>query len=133
MRPGSPSDTPRPGSARLDLLGVVASSTCLVHCLATPLIVVSLPFVADARFEGALAVILVVLAAVSALLALARRRRLPMLTCGLGLVALMACRALELPEGSPEERLLVVLAAALMIVTHLLSLATGRPHAAVAV
>jgi hypothetical protein len=120
---------PRPVSARLDLVGVVASSACLVHCLATPLIVASVPFVADARFEGTLAVVFVLFATLSALLALARRHVLPAITCGLGLVALTACRGLELPEGSAEERIVVVLAAGLMITTHLLSLRLHRPRA----
>jgi G3E family GTPase len=114
-------------SARLDRLGLIASSVCLVHCLATPLIVASLPLVADARFEGTLAAVLVALATVSALLALARRRVLPVSTYGLGVAALMARQSLELPEGSPQERIVVVTAAVLMITTHLLSLTAG-PH-----
>ena len=131
MNPTTLSDlrAPTPGT-RLDLLGVIASSACLVHCLATPLIVASLPLAADARFEGALAVMLVALATVSAALALVRRRRLPVLTYGLGLAALAVRHGLELAEGSPAERILVVLAAALMITTHLLSLTAGRHHAA---
>lgn len=117
---------PSTARARLDLLGLVASSACLVHCLATPLLVASLPLVADARFEGTLAVMFVALATVSALLALARRRLLPVLTYSLGLAALAACEGLELPEGSPQERIVVVIGAALMITTHLLSLTAGR-------
>lgn len=120
---------PSTASARLDLLGVLASSACLVHCLATPLIVASLPLVADARFEGLLALMLVAFASLSALLALARRRLLPVLTYSLGLVALAAREGLELPEGSPQERTVVVIAAALMITTHLLSLTAGRHQA----
>lgn len=112
-------------TARLDRLGVIASSACLVHCLATPLIVASLPLVADARFEGTLAAVLVALATLSALLALARRRLLPVLTYSLGMTALVARQSLELPEGSPLERIVVVAAAALMITTHLLSLIAG--------
>ncbi|MBL9107207.1 MAG: MerC domain-containing protein [Myxococcales bacterium] len=116
----------RPASARVDLVGVLASSACLVHCLATPLIVAAFPFVADARFEGSLALLLVVFAAISAALALRRRHRLPVITFGAGLLALVARHWLALPEGSPEERLLIVLAAGLMITTHLLSLTAGR-------
>lgn len=127
MNPTIPSDrSPSTASARLDLLGVAASSACLVHCLATPFFIASLPLVADARFEGALAVTLVALATLSALLALVRRRLLPVLTYSLGLTTLAACKGLELPEGSPQERIVVVSAAALMITTHLLSLRAGR-------
>jgi hypothetical protein len=123
MNPRSPPiSVTSAASARLDLVGVVASSACLVHCLATPLLVVFFPLVADARFEGVLAVILVVFATLSASLALARRRVLPMLTFSLGLAALAVRRGFELAEGSSEERIIVVIAAGLMIATHLLSL-----------
>jgi hypothetical protein len=127
MNQSSPS---RPASARLDLVGVVASTACLVHCLATPLIVASLPFVADERLEGGLVLLLAAFASLSALLALTRGGARPAVTCGLGLALIAVGRGLELPEGSPAERILVVSAACLMIVTHLLSLATARIGAA---
>lgn len=123
MNEASSSIPTRP--ARLDFVGLVASSVCLVHCLATPLVVASLPFVADERFEGVLVVLLAAFASLSALLALARGRVRPAVTCGLGLALLAVGHSLELPEGSPAERLIVVTAACLMIVTHLLSLVTA--------
>jgi hypothetical protein len=126
MNQSSSSSAMKPASARLDIVGVVASTVCLVHCLATPLIVASLPLVADERFEGGLIILLAAFASLSALLALARRRVQPAITCGLGLALLAVGRSLELPEGSPAERLIVVAAACLMIVTHLLSLAPAR-------
>jgi hypothetical protein len=126
MNQSSSSSAMKPASARLDIVGVVASTVCLVHCLATPLIVASLPLVADERFEGALIILLAAFASLSALLALARGRVQPALTCGLGLALLVIGRSLELPEGSPAERLIVVAAACLMIVTHLLSLVLAR-------
>lgn len=128
MNQSSPSCATSPARARLDLVGVVASTVCLVHCLATPLVVASLPLVADAGFEGALVVLLAGFASLSALLAAARGRVSPALTCSLGLALLVLGR--DLPEGSPDERVVVVTAACLMIVTHLLSLASARTPAA---
>lgn len=115
---------PRPESARrlVDRLGVVASTLCLVHCMATPLIVALLPVVASERFEGILAGLLVALATLSVGLSAARRSFAPLVPYALGLVVVAALRIERPAEGSPAELALAALAGVLMITTHLLSL-----------
>ena len=116
-------------SRGLDRLGVVAPVLCLVHCLATPLLLAAVPLLASERFEGVLAGALVGLATLSAGLALARRHLRPLLPYTLGLSLLVARGSLELAEGDPMELILAALAAAAMISTHLLSLAAPPPRA----
>ena len=64
-------------NARLDGIAMSLSGLCLVHCLATPVVVVLLPVVASERFEGALSVLLVVLASSSVVSAWGRGEGAP--------------------------------------------------------
>lgn len=106
----------------LDRLGIVASSVCLVHCLATPLLVVSLPVAASERFEGIFAGVLVGFATLSVGLGVVRRRMLLLLPYSLGLSALALLRLCDVVEGSPLELTGTTVTALLMICTHLMSL-----------
>ncbi|WP_346660340.1 MerC domain-containing protein [Nannocystis pusilla] len=113
----------------LDRLGVVASSLCLIHCLATPLLVVLFPLVVSERFEGLLAWALIALATISVGLSLARRRLLPAVPYTLGVLTLALTHAHGLAEGSSLELVSTSIAASLMIGTHLLSLPAGGARA----
>lgn len=117
----------RVGRSRwLDRLGVVASTACLIHCLATPLVVASLPLVAGERFEGALSAVLVALASLSAALSWRAGDRRPLVPYVLGLVALTLRLRLARGEGDPLDTVLVLVAASGMIVTHVLGLRAAR-------
>lgn len=107
----------------------MASSLCVVHCLATPILVVLFPLVVSERFEGLLAWSLIALATISVGLSLARRHLLPAVPYTLGLVTLALPRAHGSAEGSPLEIVSTTLAGSLMIGTHLLSLAAGGARA----
>ncbi|WP_434420163.1 MerC domain-containing protein [Nannocystis pusilla] len=111
----------------LDRLGVVASSLCVIHCLATPLLVVLFPLIVSERFEGLLAWFLIALATLSVGLSLARRRLLPAVPYTLGVLTLALTHGLA--EGSSLELVSTTIAASLMIWTHLLSLTAGRARA----
>ncbi|WAS91881.1 MerC domain-containing protein [Nannocystis punicea] len=113
----------------LDRLGVVASSLCLIHCLATPLLVVLFPLVVSERFEGLLAWSLIALATISVGLSLARRRLIPAVPYTLGILTLALTRAHGSAEGSSLELVSTMVAASLMISTHLLSLSAGGARA----
>lgn len=117
-------------SRTLDRLGVVGSSLCLIHCMATPLLVVWLPLVASERFEGALAVALVAFATLSVGLSLARGRLLPAAPYTLGLAALAAMHAADVAEGSALELVGAAVAALSMITTHLMSLSARSRESA---
>lgn len=121
---------PRPESARrlVDRLGVVASTLCLVHCMATPWIVALLPVVASERFEGILAALLVTMATLSVGLCAARRYFAPLVPYALGLLVVAGLRVVGPAEGSPAELALAALAAVLMISTHLMSLRAAGPR-----
>lgn len=112
----------------VDRLGVIASALCLVHCLATPLVVALLPLVASERFEGVLAALLVALATLSVGLCVVRGRYGPLVPYGLGLAAVAALHVGDPPEGSPPELALAALAGILMITTHLMSLRAAQPR-----
>jgi hypothetical protein len=111
----------------LDRLGIVASSVCLVHCLATPLLVVSLPVAASEGFEGIFADVLVGFATLSVGLGVLRRRMLPLLPYSLGLSTLALLRTVDVVEGSPLELIGTTATALLMICTHLMSLGHEQP------
>lgn len=115
----------------VDRLGVVASLLCLIHCLATPLVVALLPVVAGERFEGVLSLVLIALATISAGASWRRGLRLPLVTYALGLGALGLRAALARAEGDPLDTVLVLAAACALIITHLLGLragSVGRDH-----
>ncbi|MCY1054662.1 MerC domain-containing protein [Nannocystis sp. SCPEA4] len=114
----------------IDRLGVVASTACLVHCLATPLVVASLPLVAGERFEGTLSAVLVALASLSAGLSWLAGDRRPLVPYVLGLAALALRLRLARGEGDPLDTLLVLAAASGMIVTHVLGLRAARCRSA---
>lgn len=108
----------------LDRLGVLGSALCLVHCLATPAVVALIPLAADDGFEGALALGLLGLAAVSGVLALARGDRQPALPLAVAALALLIRG--ELDEGAPGERIATIVLALALALTHLLSLRPRR-------
>lgn len=110
----------------VDRLGVVASLLCLIHCLATPLVVALLPVVAGERFEGALSAVLVALATFSTGASWRRGDRRPLVPYGLGLAALGLRAAAARPEADPLDTVLVLVAACALIVTHLLGLRAAR-------
>jgi hypothetical protein len=109
----------------LDRLGIVASSACLVHCLATPLLVVSLPVAASEGFEGIFAGVLVGFATLSVGLGVLRRRMLPLVPYSLGLSTLALMRVIDVDEGGPLELIGMTTTALLMVCTHLTSLGVG--------
>lgn len=113
---------PHPRHRWVDALGVAASLLCLVHCLATPLVVVLLPVVASERFEGALSWLLVVLASSSVVSAWGRGDRRPIGFYVMGLAALGLRAALGVAEGELADTVLILVAACGMIFTHVLGL-----------
>lgn len=119
-----PSDS-SPSRRGLDRLGIAASSVCIVHCLATPLLVVSLPVVASERLEGLFAGLLLSCATLSVGLGVLRRRMVPLVPYSLGLSTLALLRAFDVAEGGPLELIGTTATALLMICTHLMSLGVG--------
>lgn len=119
-------DAPPQARGFVDRLGVVASLLCLIHCLATPLVVALLPVVASERFEGALSLVLVALATYSAGASWRRGDRLPLATYALGLAALGLRHLLGRGEGDPLDTVLVLVAACALVVTHLIGLRAAR-------
>jgi len=119
-------DVETAGRRWIDHLGVVASVACLIHCLATPLVIAMLPLVADERFEGALSLALVGLASVSAVSSWLAGDRRPLVPYVLGLAALALRSGLARGEADPVDTLLVLVAGCSMIVTHALGLRAAR-------
>jgi hypothetical protein len=115
-----------------DLLGITLSLTCLIHCLALPLLILLAPALAAwiAIPEWAHAVILM-LALPAAMLAMAdgwRRhgRALPVLLAGAGLGLLAAGLAahegwLALADPDIADRLLTTVGAVTLATAHLLN------------
>lgn len=114
----------------LDRLGIVASAVCLVHCLCTPLFLVSLPIVASEGFEGIFMGVLVGFAILSVGLGVLRHRLRPLLPLTLGLATLALLHVVDVNEGSPLELVGTTVTALLMILTHLMSLDVGVADAA---
>ncbi len=108
----------------LDRCGVLASAVCLLHCLATPIVIVLLPLAGADGFEGTLALVLLSLASLSGLLALARGDRRPAIPLVLGLVGLLARGSLV--EGSLSEALATLITTLAFASTHILSLLPRR-------
>ncbi|PCC71630.1 MerC mercury resistance protein [Nannocystis exedens] len=122
-----PDELARPGARRwIDRLGVLASLACLIHCLATPLMIALLPLVADERFEGGLSLALVALASYSAGASWLAGDRRPLAPFAVGLTALALRGCLARGEADPVDTLLVLVAACGMIVTHVLGLRAGQ-------
>lgn len=122
----------------LDWLAIGTSLLCLVHCIALPVVVASLPSVdlGRAGVPGRADLthwILLAMAVPVSLWALGRGRAgpLPLLTGSAGLT-LMALAVLHF-EGTPAERWLTVAGVILVAVAHLLrwrSLHRGHRHGA---
>lgn len=114
---------------RLDLVGILLSSLCVVHCLATPLVLLALPFAFEDHFHSHVApfVGVVALAAVGRGAWVHRRSRpLPPLGAGLGLLTIVAVFE---PGGSLEIALSIA-ASGLLIVAHWLNVRCSRPACA---
>ncbi len=111
-------------SRTIDRMGIVASTICLLHCLATPLVIALLPFVASAGYESWMLVALIAMASTSAALAAARHDLIPAIPFIVGVPLVVFRRSI--PEGSWEENLTTSLAAIALLLTHLLSLRRER-------
>ncbi|MEZ4382118.1 MAG: MerC domain-containing protein [Nannocystaceae bacterium] len=108
----------------VDRVGAIASVICLVHCMATPLVVALLPFAASDGFESWTLRVLVLMATTSAVIALVKRHLAPVVPFAAGLALLALGRA---SAATPWlEHLSTSLAAVALIVTHLLSLRRER-------
>lgn len=129
---------PTPEEPWLDWLAIGTSLLCLVHCLALPLIIASLPSLgttAGGVFGKADLThwLLLAMAVPVSLWALGRGRAgpLPLITGAVGL-ALMALAVLRF-EGTPDERWLTVAGVILVAIAHLMrwrSLHRGHGHGA---
>jgi hypothetical protein len=88
-------DTPIPSHDRLDLAGIAISGACLIHCLATPMLIAVIPLAgeifASAWVHLSLATALLPLAAFSLVAGYRRHRRLRSLTLGAIGVFLIFC------------------------------------------
>lgn len=114
-----------------DLVGMLLSVLCAVHCVATVLFVTTLTTLglagaADPRVERAmLAAAMAVGAMVLGHGALVYRRRLPLVPFFVGVAALAVVRP-RLPEGSPWELTAVVVGALGIVGGHALSYRSRR-------
>lgn len=110
--------------AMLDRVGVIASVICLIHCLATPLVVALLPFAASDGLESWTMAVLTVMASTSAAIAAVKRDLAPVVPYAVGVALLVLGRAsADIPW---VEHLTTSLAAVALILTHLLSLRRER-------
>jgi hypothetical protein len=109
----------QPSQTRLDRAGIALSILCAIHCLATPLILISLP-AAAAHSESAEAWIVAasLLIGVCAIGASQRRNGspLPRIGISIGLAAIVGSRLLL---HGPAETALVFAGAALLVTSHL--------------
>jgi len=108
----------------IDRVGIVASTICLLHCLATPLVIALFPFAAFHGFESWTLVALLIMASTSTALAAARRDLAPIVPFIVGVTLLVIGRGvLEIPW---VEHLTTSLAAIALLLTHVLSLRRRR-------
>lgn len=122
----SHSDQPNHVIASMDTLGIAASSLCLVHCLAMPLVVGILPLVGLKFLEGHQAHVMLAFFVLSfALLAIVpgyfRHKRadiLAMMLVGVGLV-LYATFAAQYTLGESAEIPLITIGNLILVATHL--------------
>lgn len=124
-----PMTSPRPRELWLDWLAIGASGLCLVHCLALPLLIASLPSLGAFAGGGQTHWILLAFAVPVSVWALGRRRGAAGFTAlivgGIGL-ALMAVGVARF-EGLAEERWLTVAGVVLVAVAHTIRW-RGRRH-----
>ena len=108
----------------IDRAGVLASAACLIHCLATPLVIALLPFAASEGFESWTLIVLLTMASISAALAAGRRDAATVVPFAVGVALISLGRAYS--EIAWAERLTTSLGAVALILTHLSSLRRAR-------
>jgi len=126
----------RPGRSRdlLDLLGLVLSALCLVHCIALPLVLIALPALASFGHDDhhhwlhmALALVLVPLAFASLLPGYLRHRRTAVMAGGaLGVAAVLVGALLEGWLGESAATALTIAGSLCLIGAHWINLTTAR-------
>jgi hypothetical protein len=112
----------------LDHVGIVASCVCAAHCILTPLLIAVFPMlgltsVVEAQAEWLFAGASFVIGGVSLVPAYAKRHRRcrPLLLFGCGFLLLLVAR-LWLEERLHLEMSVVIVAAALIVISHLANL-----------
>lgn len=116
---------------RLDLTGIVLSGLCLVHCLATILVVSALGLGGQLLFSPDIHRVGLLLAVIIAAVAigwgaLRHRRAAPFVTAMTGLSFMGG--ALAVPHG-PKEAVLTIIGVALVSLGHILNLRRHLPEA----
>ncbi len=106
---------------KLDILGSGLSILCAVHCILTPIMVTSLPFLGHAEVDTALGAVLIAVASLSIVGGAMQHGRLTaLLPYGIGVAAFFS-RNLVGAHGSPAETAMLVLASGLFLWAHLIN------------
>lgn len=112
---------------RSDLIGVILSMACLIHCLALPMFTSVVPsltiFLGQEWIHATLLVILVPIALLAFKQGHKRHNRLtPMILAILGVIGLIAATFFEGHEEASVEKLLTVMGSLILIFAHVQNL-----------
>ncbi len=120
---------------RLDMIGGSLSVLCAVHCILTPILVSSLPFLGYAAVDSALGASLIAVASLAIVGGAAQHGRFTALIPYAAGVAVFFARNLVGEHGSTAETMMLVLASGFFLAAHLINFrlcrteeAIGRPH-----
>ena len=105
----------------LDLFGGTATLICVLHCLATPILLISFPFLASERFELGLAAFLISLASVAIIGgAIQHGHRLALVPYAAGVLAFVLVWWLG-PDNHLNHVVAALLASILLMVAHVIN------------
>lgn len=116
---------------RLDKLAVGLSAACLIHCLITPVLVVTLPivggFFAAEQFHGVLLVVILPTSLIALFLGCRRHGRMSVLALGISGITIMTLAVLTHETiGDSWERVATGFGGLLLAVGHILNYRSCR-------
>lgn len=114
------------------MLGGGLSVLCAIHCVLTPILVSSLPFLGYAAVDSALGAGLIAVASLAIVGGAVQHGRLTALFPYIGGVAVFFGRNWVGPHGSHEETAMLVLASGLFLWAHLINFQLCRAEEAIA-